>query len=511
MNQKQVTYPIDDRYSYVWLVVAMILGIFSISIGKWVIPIAAWLSAIFVLRFMRSQRRAWLGYLILVVTTGIAAAIALPGFLGPILIPVIIGSALITNLAPLADRLLVPRLPGFLATLVFPLAYTALEFINTVTNPIGSFGMQAYTQYDNLALLQLVSLTGMWGLSFLMSWFGSIFNWAWERDFAWPEIKRGAGFYAGILLLVILFGQMRLWFAPPPTDTVRVAGVIPVDFRESQEELMGALNNDWQAFRQMSDSRAEMYFTESLREAQAGAEIILWPEFALPVAKEDEAALIARGQELAQMQGVYLAMSVATMFTDETPYEQKLIVVDPQGEVVLEHFKYGGAGTGMEGNRRDGDGILRTADTPFGVLSGLICWDTDFPGTVLQAGRNGTDILLSPSLDDRGISPIHGTMSVLRAIENGVSVVRVGDNGLSIISDPYGRTLARMDHFTDGERVIVAQVPTKGVATLYPIIGDLFGWLAVIGFVAIAIWAIVRGRSRKASEAVVAEDMVPAQ
>jgi apolipoprotein N-acyltransferase len=102
-------------------------------------------------------------------------------------------------------------------------------------------------------------------------------------------------------------------------------------------------------------------------------------------------------------------------------------------------------------------------------------------------------------------------MSVLRAIENGVSVVRVGDNGLSIISDPYGRTLARMDHFTDGERVIVAQVPTKGVATLYPIIGDLFGWLAVIGFVAIAIWAIVRGRSRKASEAVVAEDMVPAQ
>jgi hypothetical protein len=35
--------------------------------------------------------------------------------------------------------------------------------------------------------------------------------------------------------------------------------------------------------------------------------------------------------------------------------------------------------------------------------------------------------------------------------------------------------LASIDHFADGERVIMAQVPTKGVTTLYPIIGDLFG------------------------------------
>ena len=76
-----------------------------------------------------------------------------------------------------------------------------------------------------------------------------------------------------------------------------------------------------------------------------------------------------------------------------------------------------------------------------------------------------------------------------------------GSNGLSMATDPYGRVLAAMDHFTASERVMVAQVPTKGVFTLYSVIGDLFGWLAVVGFVTITIWTVVRwrkaGRARK--------------
>ena len=158
-----------------------------------------------------------------------------------------------------------------------------------------------------------------------------------------------------------------------------------------------------------------------------------------------------------------------------------------------------------------GDGVLHTAETPFGTLSGLICWDTDFPGTVLQSGRNGTDILLSPSLDFQDIDPLHAQMAMVRAIENGVAVVRVADNGLSAVYDPYGRTLATMDHFTGGERVIVAQVPTQGVNTVYPLIGDLFGWLAVIGFVVIIITGLLLGRRAKTAEPVVSEeDLAPA-
>jgi apolipoprotein N-acyltransferase len=57
-----------------------------------------------------------------------------------------------------------------------------------------------------------------------------------------------------------------------------------------------------------------------------------------------------------------------------------------------------------------------------------------------------------------------------------------------------------MDHFSANERVMVAQVPTRGVFTIYPIIGDLFGWLAVVGFVVIAAWAVIRGRRAARTE-----------
>ena len=98
MNKEQIPYPQVDRWSYLWLLIGTVLGILSISIGKWIIPIAAWLGPIFILRFMRTQRRVWLGYLILAVTTALATAIALPDFLGPLRPAIIIGAGILIPL-----------------------------------------------------------------------------------------------------------------------------------------------------------------------------------------------------------------------------------------------------------------------------------------------------------------------------------------------------------------------------------------------------------------------------
>ncbi len=51
-----------------------------------------------------------------------------------------------------------------------------------------------------------------------------------------------------------------------------------------------------------------------------------------------------------------------------------------------------------------------------------------------------------------------------------------------------------MDATRVSERVFVVQVPNHRVTTVYSVVGELFGWLAVAGFVFIAGWAIVRGR-----------------
>jgi apolipoprotein N-acyltransferase len=87
--------------------------------------------------------------------------------------------------------------------------------------------------------------------------------------------------------------------------------------------------------------------------------------------------LIARGQEITRQEGIYLAMPIGTGYQGGRPFENKLIVVDPAGQIALEHYKYGGAT--IEGFK-PGDGVLRTVETPFGTLSGIICWDTDAAG-----------------------------------------------------------------------------------------------------------------------------------
>ena len=83
-----------------------------------------------------------------------------------------------------------------------------------------------------------------------------------------------------------------------------------------------------------------------------------------------------------------------------------------------------------------GDGKLHSVATPFGVLSGVICYDLDYPAVIQQTGMNGTGLLLVPSKDWFEIDPIHSQMAVFRAIENGMSLVRQTDAGLSIAVDP---------------------------------------------------------------------------
>jgi apolipoprotein N-acyltransferase len=506
MNAKQITYPLRDRWSYLWLVIGTAMTLFST--GQWTIPLLIWLGGIFVIRFMRTQP-VWRGYLLVWLTNYVVVSIAWWNILGygmPLpmfLITMGISTLLIGALPYLADRLLVPHLPGFAATLVYPLGVTAIEFLTISTNPLGSFGGQAYTQANSLVLMQLLSVTGMWGITFLVTWFATVVNYAWERSFSWTEIWRGVAIYAGIMLVVVAYGNIRLALFQPEAGTMRVHGVTAVDMRQNWGNLLGiASDQGWDAMRQQAANFQEDYFAATVREARAGAQLVLWPEMAVMVAAEDEPSFLARAQQIASQEGIYLAVGMGTVYQDDSPHEVKLIVFDPTGQIVLEHYKYGGQS--LEGFK-PGDGILRTAETPYGTISGVICWDTNFHAPVRQAGRNGTDILLSPSLEFRAVDPMHAQMATFRAVENGVSLVRQADNGLSIATDPFGRTLAAVDHFATEDRVMVAQVPSQGVFTLYSVIGDLFSWLAVAGFATITVVGIVRWRREKRSTVVTEE------
>ena len=132
-------------------------------------------------------------------------------------------------------------------------------------------------------------------------------------------------------------------------------------------------------------------------------------------------------------------------------------------------------------------------DSPYGKLAALICYDADFPGFVRQAGKADADIMLIPAQDWAEITPVHGRMPTLGAIENGYSLIRNGFHGVSVAVDYHGSMLSQLDNFTTDERVMLADLPTEGVQTVYALIGDTFAWLCVLGFVGLIALAI-KGR-----------------
>lgn len=486
--------PQADRWPFLWLAISAVLGLFSF--GYWVIPLAAWLTTVFTIRFLRTQP-VWRGFIIMVITSIAVNAYAgrdlvpmpFPASIGLIAVQVLLGS-----LPFLADRLLAPRLQGFAATLIFPPAATAWEFLNLTNSPLGSFGSAAYANYGNLALMQLASLTGIWGITFLMGWFATMANWSWERAFEPKRIWRGVGLYAAIFVLVLAYGNARLLFAPPPaTQTVRMAGITIAP--KPLAELIPLYEQVLTAFRAETKAIHAQYLAATQREAAAGAQLVNWPEGAGIGVAEDVDALIKEGQAVARQAGIYLAMPTFMLFPgEERPAENRLFVVDPTGQIMLDHVKYGG--NFLEGTLL-GDGVLQTVETPFGLLSGVICWDADFVVNMRQAGRQGVDLMVIGANDWAGINAVHAQMAVFRAIENGTAILRQASNGTSIAVDPYGRVQTALDHFTTSDRVLVAQMPVNAhVFTLYTVIGDAFGWLTLFGFLVMLVWAVIRGRRR---------------
>lgn len=491
----------ETRVTIPGLSLALLLAgtlLVGFSMGRWLAPLAAWLGPVLILRYARDHK-GWRGYLLLLTAYILAFVVGfMPMWLGagwplPMVVSLPIFYGLLWSLPYLADRLVGARLTGFASTLVYPLAATTLEFVNIHTNPVGMWGATGFTQYGDLALMQLASVTGMIGITFLMGWFASVANWAWENRAQGGPLLRGLATFGVILAAVYGFGFLRL-NAAPAGETVRVAGIIAQPQSEAARVIDAT--TDLAVIRQAAVARWDTYFAATAREAQAGARVVVWDEaVGLSGTKfgTDETELIARAQEIARQNEIYLALTV--LFADTDPgrkWENKLLLIDPAGVVRFEHIKYGG--NIVEGTLL-GDGKLQTVDTPFGVLSSVVCWDMDYPAIIQQAGQNGTGLMLVPSRDWLEIDPLHGQMAVFRAIENGMSIVRQTDLGLSIAADAYGRVLAQTDFFNSTDRTMVAQVPTQHVATVYTAFGRWFEWLCLFGFLGVVARALFARRA----------------
>ena len=114
-----------------------------------------------------------------------------------------------------ADRLIGSRLGawGRSAGLPTGLYHGRLDTVAVPRNH--QRGIACLSQYDNLALMQVVSITGMWGLTFLIAWFATTVNLLWEHHFDWRPVRNQILLFATVLLAALIFGSARLHLRLP--------------------------------------------------------------------------------------------------------------------------------------------------------------------------------------------------------------------------------------------------------------------------------------------------------
>ncbi|HVT37690.1 MAG TPA: nitrilase-related carbon-nitrogen hydrolase [Gemmatimonadaceae bacterium] len=463
------------------------------------IALAAFLAPLLLLRFTRAQRPV-AGLLATFVLQSVAFAIQFRGMIpvpGVVLAPIVMFYAGALTVPYVADRLIAPRLGGWRSTLVFPCAWASVDYLVSFI-PYGSWGSAAYALYGNLPLLQLLAVTGLWGVTFLIGWFAAAGNRVWELAERPAAALRACAVSFGVVALVAFAGSIRLAFFPPLAPTVRVASLSRMDLKLHPDSAVGArffsqqplAPEEIDTIRSRATVISDDLLARAEREARSGARVVFWGEVNAPVLAEDEPELIRRAGEVARRSGVYLGMSLAEWhMKSKPPLGNKLVLISPDGTVAWEYFKAHPVPSGEAAMSITRDGKLRSLDTPFGRLTSVICFDADFPRLLAQAGDLRADIVLDPSNDWKAIDPWHTQMASFRAIEQGVNLVRHASLGLSAAFDYQGHVLASMDHYLATDRVMVSQVPTRGVRTLYSILGDWFAWASLAAVAALAALA----------------------
>jgi apolipoprotein N-acyltransferase len=211
--------------------------------------------------------------------------------------------------------------------------------------------------------------------------------------------------------------------------------------------------------------------------ADFGARIVVWTEAAFYLEPAYEEIWIESFQEVAKNSRVSLVASYILLLS-ESPfrYENKYLLINPEGDIINNYLKH----QPVPGEPAiKGTDPLEVFDIEGINLGCVICYDYGFPFLAKEYGDFNADIVAVPSSDWRGIDPLHTRMAAFRAVEQGHSILRSTRFGISAAINPDGDMLSQMSSFDNNNKIMISQLPAKGITTINSIIGDIPVYLSI--------------------------------
>jgi len=393
-----------------------------------------------------------------------------------------------------------------LVFLLAPFLWISLEYILTHFLTGFPWGLIGTTQYQNIWFIQMASITGVYGLSFVLVLFQSLFLYSIKH-------RKKAPFFSvlALLLIIHLGGFLSLKKITPSEGSFTVSviqGNVSSDISWDQVKTQEI----WSLFNQHIELSRKSY--------EDGAELIIWPEFSVPLCfscsygyfqnfkeklnqfvQETDCALLLGTNEKTSTPGNVSYYNTALCLSPDLSMSQyhKMHLV-PFGEYTpyKKIFSFIEKMTHAIGEISPGTQykLHSFKSLKFGSP---ICYEIIFPNLVRKFAKKGADFLVTITNDGwygRSSAPYqHFSMAVLRAVENRRYLLRAATTGISGIIDPYGRILSKSKLMTQTHLTEVI-TPSKTM-TIYTKFGDVLPFLSLTLTPVFIILAFVKKRNER--------------
>ncbi len=374
--------------------------------------------------------------------------------------------------------------------------WVALEYLRTYIVTGLPWGITGYSQYLNTYFIQIVDITGIYGVSFFIILTNALVA------LIITNLKNDNKkvILSGIYVLIVFVAVFAYGIARnkkidnhiAKADSTKIA-VIQGNIRQDVK---------WDA-RYIQDT-LNKYFVLSEKASKENPDLIVWPETALPfyygfsrklseqvdvcVRKAKTKFLIGSPAFKRTKTGTeyYNRAYLLDRFSAEKGKYDKIHLV-PFGEYVPlgKYLSFLGKLTAQSGDFTQGKYDSEPLDFSAGKAGVLICFEIIFPALSRNFVQRGADVLLTITNDAwfgrSSAAEQHFSMAVFRAIENRRSLARAANTGISGFVDPKGRIYEKSDLFVEAS--LVHEVPILKVKSFYAAFGDVFAILCSIAII----------------------------
>jgi apolipoprotein N-acyltransferase len=376
---------------------------------------------------------------------------------------------------------------GMPLLLVAPLAFVVAEDLRSHGDLAVPWAALGYGLGSTLPLAQIADLAGIAGLT---AWVVAVNAalWQWLRRRSPLRLLA----LAAVVLLPLAYDLWR-WRQPEPSSSLRVAVLQPnISQRDKWNPKLAS-----QHVRTLRRQTAEA--------GQQGAELVIWPEAALPfmLDLDDDQWRRLSPELLAGARGLLIGASTGSGRRSDRLFDHNYnsaILFDANGDAVGVYHKRqlvpmteGMPFAAVLGwfsrffpreyaklSPGDAPEVLRAPGLP--PLGSVICFESVFARLAREERLAGAEILVNVTNDawfGRSFAPHqHAVFPAIRAIEQRMPVARSANTGISALYDTHGRAIARAGIYR--QAVLVADLPWGAPPSPYTRFGDWLVWIAYL-------------------------------